>query len=329
MTPPNSKDLKRWAQMGPRAMYGQFMLELAKTVPDLMVMSADLGRSSGLNAFKHAYPDKYLSVGISEQNLVGVAAGLAKEGHKVFVTSFAPFLSMRASEQVRMNLGYMELPVNLVALGSGVSMGYLGNSHYGLEDIAVMRTIPSLSVYCPADCFDLRETLNDLATNEHGPAYVRLTGVPGHSPAYDETFQYAHGEPTTLAKGDTVLILAIGALVSVASEAVQFLAEKRISAELLGINRVKPMPDKIMERIREFNYVVTVEDHTIIGGLYGSVAEQVGLLNLGKNLLPLSLPDQFGPTGSFNYLLDYYGFTGKKIAAQVEAFILNRQSSNY
>lgn len=321
MNAPDAKNIKQWARMGPRAMYGQFMLELAETVPNLMVMSADLGRSSGLNAFKNTYPNKYLSVGISEQNLVGVAAGLAKEGHKVFVTSFAPFLSMRASEQVRMNLGYMELPVNLVALGSGVSMGFLGNSHYGLEDIAVMRTIPGLGVHCPADCFDLRETLVDLATNERGPTYVRLTGVPGHPPAYDETFQYAYGEPTTVAKGDKVLILAIGALVSVAGEAVQVLADKGISAELLGINRLKPMPDKVMERIREFDYVVTVEEHTIIGGLYSTVAEQVGLLNLRKNLLPISLPDEFGPTGSYNYLLDYYGFTGDKIAARVEAFI--------
>ena len=125
----NEKIARQWSRMGPRAMFGNFMLELAEKHENLMVMSANLGRSSGLDRFKAKYPKKYLDVGISEQNLIGVASGLAKEGFKVFVTSFAPFLSMRASEQIRMNLGYMKLPVNLVALGSGVSMGFLGNRH--------------------------------------------------------------------------------------------------------------------------------------------------------------------------------------------------------
>ena len=144
-----NKKILREAQMhsrfGPRAMFGQFMLDIAKKNKNLMVLSADLGRSSGLDRFKSEHPDKYLSVGISEQNLIGVSAGLAKEGYKVFVTSFAPFLSMRAIEHVRMNLGYMKLPVNLVALGSGISMGFLGNSHYGLEAVSYTHlTLPTI-----------------------------------------------------------------------------------------------------------------------------------------------------------------------------------------
>ena len=133
--------------------------EIAKTNKNLMVLSADLGRSSGLDRFKKEYPEKYLSVGISEQNLIGVSVGLAKEGYKVFVTSFAPFLSMRAIEHVRMNLGYMKLPVNLVALGSGISMGFLGNSHYGLEDISIMRSIPNINISSPADGLELKKFL--------------------------------------------------------------------------------------------------------------------------------------------------------------------------
>ena len=146
--------LNQWSRMGPRAMFGQFMLELAKN-KDLIVISADLGRSSGLDRFKAAYPKQYLSVGICEQNLIGVASGLAREGYKVFVTSFAPFLSMRASEQIRMNLGYMKHPVNIVALGSGLSMGFLGNRHFGLEDTGIMRTIPGI-MFFPADNLELK-----------------------------------------------------------------------------------------------------------------------------------------------------------------------------
>ena len=153
----NNRILSQWSKMGPRAMFGQFLLDIAKKNKDLMVVSADLGRSSGLDRFKKAFPEKYLSVGICEQNLIGVASGLAREGYKVFVTSFAPFLSMRASEQVRMNLGYMKHPVNIVALGSGLSMGFLGNSHFGLEDVAIMRTIPGLKIFAPADNLELKK----------------------------------------------------------------------------------------------------------------------------------------------------------------------------
>ena len=132
--------------MGPRAMFGQFMLDIAKTNKDLMVLSADLGRSSGLDRFKKQYPEKYLSVGISEQNLIGVASGLAKEGFKVFVTSFAPFLSMRASEQIRMNLGYMNQKVCMVGLASGLILGNLGFTHCCIEDVGILRTIPNITI---------------------------------------------------------------------------------------------------------------------------------------------------------------------------------------
>ena len=149
--------------MGPRAMCGNFMLELAEKNENLMVMSANLGRSSGLDRYKAKYPDKYLDVGISEQNLIGVASGLAKEGFKVFVTSFAPFLSMRASEQVRMNLGYMKSNVKAVAIGSGVSMAMLGNSHFGLEDASIMRSIPNIVVLSPADCVEIFKVVHAAA----------------------------------------------------------------------------------------------------------------------------------------------------------------------
>ena len=219
-------DAKQWSRMGPRAMFGQFMLDIAKTNKDLMVLSADLGRSSGLDRFKKQYPEKYLSVGISEQNLIGVASGLAKEGFKVFVTSFAPFLSMRASEQIRMNLGYMKLPVNLVALGSGVSMGYLGNSHFGLEDIGIMRSIPGLNISSPADCSELRNILYDYAFESRGPSYIRLTGIPGYPAVYKEKYTYKFNEPVILNSGKDLLILSTGSMVSQSLVACEDLSKK-------------------------------------------------------------------------------------------------------
>jgi len=317
------KDSKKWSRMGPRAMFGQFMLEIAEKNENLMVLSADLGRSSGLDRFKSQYPKKYLSVGISEQNLIGVAAGLAKEGFKVFVTSFAPFLSMRASEQIRMNLGYMKLPVNLVALGSGVSMGYLGNSHFGLEDIGIMRSIPGLNISSPADCSEMGKILYDYAFKNLGPSYIRLTGIPGYPAVYEKNYQYKFGEPITLKTGKDLLILSTGSMVSQSIIASKILSEKNISAEIINIHTLKPFNEKLIEKINKFNQVITVEEHSLIGGLASIISEKIATSCNNTNLTTISLPDAFGPTGTYNYLLDYHGLTGQKIAEKIFKVLKN------
>lgn len=314
------KTLIRWSKMGPRAMFGQFMLELAETNIDLIVMSADLGRSSGLDRFKKQYPDKYISVGISEQNLIGMAAGLAKEGHKVFVTSFAPFLSMRASEQIRMNLGYMALDVNLVALGSGLSMGFLGNSHYGLEDLAIMRTIPNLNVSTPTDCLELKKTLIDYALNDRGGSYIRLTGVPGSPITYESDYDYNFGNFSVINKGEDILLIGCGSIVGECKIAVEILSKIKVSAKLVNINTIKPLHDSILDEISKFNKVIVIEEHIIVGGLFSTICEKIGLSDLNPKLLSISLPCKFGPTGKYDYLLKHYGLTGEEIAKKTLEF---------
>ncbi len=313
----DNKNSKQWSRLGPRAMFGQFMLEIAEEFDDLMILSADLGRSSGLDRFKSKYPKKYLSVGISEQNLIGVAAGMAKEGYKVFVTSFAPFLSMRASEQVRMNLGYMELPVNLVALGSGVSMGYLGNSHFGLEDIAIMRTIPNLKISSPADPSEMRKILYDYLKKTHGPSYIRLTGIPGSPNVYSDEYKYKLGENITLKKGNDLLIIASGSVVAQCLIAGKMLEEKGLKAEIINVHTIKPFDNNIIEKLKSFNLIITVEEHSIVGGLYSIISEKIASNSIKTNLFSISLPDKFGPTGTYNYLLDYHGLTGEKINQKI------------
>ena len=322
----DEKDSRQWSRMGPRAMFGQFMLEIAKNNENLMVLSADLGRSSGLDRFKSMYPNKYLSVGISEQNLIGIAAGLAKEGFKVFVTSFAPFLSMRASEQVRMNLGYMKLPVNLVALGSGVSMGYLGNSHFGLEDIAVMRSIPNLNISSPADCGEIGKMLSDYCVNNHGPSYIRLTGIPGSPSVYKNNYDYIFGEPITLKKGKDLLILATGSMVAQSLIAGKILSENGIDTEIVNVHTLKPISEKVVEKLNKFENIVTIEEHSIVGGLHSIIAEKIVSKFSKANLFPIALPDRFGPTGTYNYLLEYHGLIGKKIAINILNFLKQNKS---
>tara|TARA_B100000787_G_scaffold159872_1_gene138377 strand:+ start:742 stop:1713 length:972 start_codon:yes stop_codon:yes gene_type:complete len=313
----NSTDAKQWLRMGPRAMFGQFMINIAKKNKKLMVLSADLGRSSGLARFKIEFPKQYISVGISEQNLVGVAAGLADEGFKVFVTSFAPFLSMRASEQIRMNLGYMKHNVNLVALGSGLSMGFLGNSHFGLEDIAIMRTIPNLNVTCPADCSELGKVLDDYAFNNRGPSYIRLTGIPGSKNVYEKNYRYKFGKNITITKGKDVLILSHGSILGQAKLSVKALKKLNIYAELVNIVSLKPIDEGVTNLFKKYKKIVTIEEHTSVGGLGSIMAEKILKNRIKTELLTISLPDKFGPTGTYDYLLKYHGLDSDSITKKI------------
>jgi len=318
----NSTDAKQWLRMGPRAMFGQFMMDIAKKNKKLMVLSADLGRSSGLARFKLEFPKQYISVGISEQNLIGVAAGLANEGFKVFVTSFAPFLSMRASEQIRMNLGYMKHNVNLVALGSGLSMGFLGNSHFGLEDIAIMRTIPNLNITCPADCAELGKVLNDYAFNDRGPSYIRLTGIPGSKNIYDKNYTYKFGRNITITKGKDVLILSHGSILGQIKQSVEDLKKNMsINAELINVISLKPIDKKLISLFKKYKKIITIEEHTSVGGLGSIVAQKILKNKINTKLFSISLPDKFGPTGTYDFLLKYHGLNSNSVTKKIINFL--------
>ena len=323
----SSKDAKQWARLGPRAMFGQFMLKLAEDCKELMVLSADLGRSSGLDRFKSQFPEKYLSVGISEQNLIGVAAGLAREGHKVFVTSFAPFLSMRASEQIRMNLGYMEHSVNVVALGSGVSMAFLGNSHFGLEDLAVMRAIPNINISSPADCAELGKTLNDYTFNDRGPSYIRLTGVPGSPLTYTEDYLYEFGKPVQIIKGNKVSVIASGSMVGQCKLALNKLKEKDIHLSLYNYHTLQNYSQDLLDIVSSSDFLISVEEHSIIGGLGSLISETIAQNNCKTKFKSLALPNSFGPTGEYAYLLDYHGLSSEKIFLSINS-ILEKEDLN-
>jgi transketolase len=313
----NSTDTKQWSRMGPRAMFGRFMLDIAKKNKKLIILSADLGRSSGLARFKIEFPNQYISIGISEQNLIGVASGLADEGYKVFVTSFAPFLSMRASEQIRMNLGYMKHNVNLVALGSGLSMGFLGNSHFGLEDIAIMRTIPNLNITCPADCSELGKVLNDYAFNDRGPSYIRLTGVPGSVNVYEKNYKYRFGKNITLSKGSDVLILSHGSILGQIKLSLNTLKKSKISAELVNIVSLKPIDESITKLLSKYKKIITFEEHTTVGGLGSIIAEKILKYKINSQLYSFSLPDKFGPTAKYDHLLKYHGLDASGITKKI------------
>ena len=313
----NPNIARNWSRLGPRGVFGQAILALAESTPELLVLSADLGNSSGLDRFKKTYPDQFVNVGIAEQNLVGVAAGLAKENFTVFATSFAPFLSMRASEQIRMNMGYMSLGVKAVAIGSGVSMAFLGNSHYGIEDAAIMRAVPNITLVQPADCVEIVKCVYAAAKFD-GPMYIRLTGAPNNPMVYTEDYEFEFGKAITLREGKDITIIAAGTMVAESLEAAKLLETLGVSVTLVNMHTLKPLDTRVIDKaVAGSTLIVTVEEHSVIGGLGSAVAEYKTTLRDAPPQLTIGLPDYFGKTAEYRSLLQHYGLVGKKIAEKI------------
>jgi len=312
-----SKNARQWSRLGSRGVFGQAILSLAETKKDLMVLSADLGSSSGLSRFKNAFPDKFINIGISEQNMIGVAAGLAKEGSVVFATSFAPFIAMRASEQIRMNMGYMDLNIKAVAIGSGIAMAFLGNSHYGIEDASIMRSIPNLTVVSPADCGEIVKTV--FAASEYeGPMYIRLTGEANNPVVYKEDYNFEIGKAITLREGSEITIIANGTMVYESLEAAKILELEGLSATVVNMHTIKPLDTSVIDKaVASSKLVVSVEEHSVIGGLGGAISEYKTSLRNAPPQLIIGLPDKFGKVGEHRYLLEKYGLTAKQIAEKI------------
>jgi len=327
----NPKNVRLWAKMGSRAMYGQAILALANdTKKDFMVLSADLGRSSGLGRFMETHANRFRNVGISEQNMIGIAGGLAKEGFVVFASSFAPFISMRASEQVRMNMGYMGLNVKAVALGSGVAMGFLGNSHYGLEDVAVMRSIANMTVISPADCSEILKTIY-AAVEFNGPVYIRLTGDSNTTFVYEEDYEFQIGKAVTLRAGHDLTIIAAGTMVHESIEAAEILEVQGISATVLNMHTIKPLDLVALDKaFSTTKLIVTVEEHSVVGGLGSAVAEYKTSIPNAPPQLILGLPDHFGSVGEHRFLLEQYGLVSSKLAERIAPqFLRLRENPSY
>lgn len=309
-----NKNLSRqWSRIGPRGIYGQSLLALSETNKNIFAISADLGNSSGLDRFKKTFPDRFLNIGIAEQNLVGFASGLSSIGFNLFISSFAPFITMRACEQVRLNLGYMKSNVKIVSIGSGLSMGFLGNSHFGLEDISIIRSIPNIPIICPSDCFEVFKAVQALSKYE-GPAYLRLSGAAPSPIIYKEDFDFEIGKSITIKNGEKILVLTYGTILGNVIKAVELLdSERSISCHIENVHTLKPIDKKIKDLLKEFKIIVTVEEHSIIGGLGTIIAELITENNLSIKHKKIALPNQFLKSGTYDQLLDRYFLSSQEI----------------
>lgn len=313
----DSKNAKRWSRLGPRAVYGMVINDLVENNERVYALSADLGGSSGLGRMMATYPDRFLNTGIAEQNLIGVAAGLAKEGLVPFASSFAPFITHRCADQIRMNMGYMHLNIKTVALGSGISMSVLGNSHYGLDDFALMGAIPGMTILSPCDCLEIVKCV-EVAAKYEGPVYIRLTGEPGMPMVYEDDFDYEIGKAVRLKEGEKVTIIATGSMVYKAIETAAILEESGVSASVYDMHTIKPFDESVLKELSDkCKLVVTMEEHNVTCGLGNIVALKLARMAVHPRLLTIGLPDEYLVAGGYDYMLKEYELAADKISEKI------------
>jgi transketolase len=300
----NKKLARGWSRMGPRAVYGQILYELAKTNPNIMALSADLGRSSGLDRFSKEFPDQFLNVGIAEQNLIGISSGLARMEFDVFASTFAPFASLRAGEQVRMNMGYMQEPVRLVGLASGFALGFLGNSHYGIEDVAVLRSIPGITIVSPADCFELYKCI--VASLDYpGPIYIRLTGGVNMPVVYDADYEFDILKADVLSEISDITVVSAGATLGFAKVAVEELKDEGTHVGLVNVHTIKPIDKEFIGNLKgKCSKLVVFEEHTVIGGLGSAIIDALDEAKIRSvEVVRCGVNDEYPKAGDYNYVL--------------------------
>lgn len=297
-----------------RAAYGKALVKFGETVPELIVMDADLAGATMTNGFAKAFPERFLDMGIAEADMMGVAAGLAACGKKVFATSFAMFAAGRAWEQVRNSICYPRLGVKVVGSHGGLSVGEDGATHQCNEDIALMRSIPGMVVMSPSDPVTTRLCVK--AAIEHdGPCYIRTgrNAVPNVDGREDVDFTLGRG--IVVRDGTDVTLVATGYMLHNAVAAADLLAEEGISAAVLEIHTIKPLDDELIATYaKKTGAIVTAEEHNIRGGLGSAVCESV----CASGPVPVKMvgmPDCFGRSGKFLELFEYYHMTAKDIAA--------------
>jgi len=318
----NPTAISGWTRLGMRKAFGKMLIELGEVYSDFVVLTADVASSSGLTEFSEKYPNRFFNIGIAEQNMTGIAAGLAKEGNNVFIVSFAPFVSMRAYEAVRTLAGYMHLNIKVVALASGLSLGVQGNTHFCMEDIALMRTIPGMAVLSPADCFEEAKCLEYLCRYD-GPAYLRLTGSDGTPGIYKEEYELHPGEPIILREGADVALFSSGSVVNECIRCARSLKKENISCEVIDLPFIKPLNvQRTLDLCIGKKLVVSVEEHFISGGLGGLLAEILSGERERPPLLRIGIDDDFPHAGDYAWLLDRCGLRGADIAERIKVSLL-------
>ncbi|MTV49631.1 transketolase family protein [Heliobacillus mobilis] len=306
-----------------RDAYGRALAQLGGENQDIVVLDADLAKSTKTIDFAKVYPERFFDMGIAEQNLIGVSAGLAAAGKIPFASTFAMFATGRAFEQIRNSVAYPKLNVKIAATHAGISVGEDGASHQTVEDIALMRAIPNMTVVVPADGIETEAVIR-WAASYSGPVYIRL-GRLAVPVLYDENYRFEWGKAVTLRSGKDVTFIATGLMVAMAMEAAELLSAEGIEAEVLNIHTMKPIDaEAIGASVQRTGAVVTAEEHSIIGGLGSAVAEVLAE-HCPAPLERVGLKDTFGESGKPNELFEKYGLTKEALVAAAKKAVSRKK----
>lgn len=302
-----------------REIWGQTLAELANDYPELVVLDGDLANSTRADIFQAAHPNRFFEIGIAEQNMVGMAAGLATVGFVPWISTFTAFVTSRALDQIRVVVAQPHLDVKLCGSYSGILTGKTGKTHQSVDDLAVFRAMPGMVAIAPADGHELRAAMRAMMAH-HGPMYLRLTRDP--SPAvFPADHEFEIGKAYLLRDGDDVGIVATGTQTIRALEAADLLASDGISASVLHLPTLKPLDvEAIVDLAARTKRIVTAEDHSIIGGLGAAVAETLGERQPTR-IRRVGIRDTFGESGPNDAILEKYGLTPRHVAAAAKALL--------
>lgn len=300
-----------------RQAYGEALVELGKINKDIVVLDADLTKSTKTSMFQKEFPERHFNVGIAEADLMGTAAGLATCGRIPFASTFAMFAAGRGFEQIRNTIAYPKLNVKIAPTHAGISVGEDGGSHQSIEDIAIMRAIPGMVVLSPADAVETKKMVFAAAEYE-GPVYIRMGRLDVETIFDEETYDFQIGIANTVREGNDVTIAATGLMTYEAIKAADILAQEGISVRVINVGTIKPLDgETILKAAKETKFIITAEEHSVIGGLGSAVSEFLSEVYPTK-VKKLGIYDKFGQSGKAAELLEKYELIAAKLVAMVK-----------
>ena len=312
------KNIRVWSMLGMRRILGPAMKDIIEQDRKVLFATADTGRYYAYDDLLRTYPENVVDVGIAEQNLIGASAGLQNEGFNVYAVTYATFLTSRALDQIRVNLGYMGLGVKLIGEAGGMCDGNFSATHMALEDISNTRNIPNMRVITPADGMELVKTLIALKDAAY-PAYVRMTGRFPIPVIYREDYDFEIGKAVTLREGKDVVILSNGTLLGDVLKTAEMLAEKGVDCKVINLHTVKPLDEETLRAVAGYSLVVTAEEHLLYGGLGSAVAEFYAQEPIRPRMLMLSVGTQYPKAQEYDDLLKTCGLTAPQMAESILA----------
>lgn len=313
---------KLFSMLGQSASVFSLAIPALHDAYEMKVLSSDMSSGAGLAKYKEKYPQDFINVGIAEQNLIGVSAGISSEGFRAISVAQACFISMRSFEQIRQYLGYMNEPVVVVGINSGFALTYFGNTHYAVEDIALMRTIPNMTILSPSDAGMAVKSI-EFALKLNTPVYVRLSGITNCPIVYESDFEYEPSKANIVYEsGSEVTIFATGMLVANCIKAAKSLTDEGIRVKVVDVHCIKPMDVEIIKEAKCSQMIVTAEEHSVVGGLGSAVAECVSEIGNMPKLLKLGVNDCFSSVGDYNYLMAQHGLDSESIKDSIKRALM-------